>query len=152
VNAPDWWTELDDEDEPRPDVSVNVHLGHRPKTLRAADHALGLIRTALPQDIRTDRLRHVAYNASAAYAGWQLGAVSWCLDGITHYGALSTPRGVWVGIGLCLAACVVEWRTHGLRTPGRYWLARIGGWAGRIPLASAALALALYAAPFGVSS
>lgn len=150
MTAPEWWSELyGDEDEQRPDVSVNVHLGARPKPLRAADHALGLARAALPDGIRTDRIRHVAYNAAAAYAGWQLGITGWCLDNITHYGAAYTPRGVWAGIGLCAAACIVEWRTAGLRAPGRHWLPRCAGWATRIPLASALLALGLYAAPLG---
>ncbi|TLQ45773.1 hypothetical protein [Streptomyces marianii] len=144
-----WWSELyDDDTEPEADVRVNVTIGRaREQTLKAADHAVGLARAALPDGIRSDRLRHLAYNAAAAWAGWLLGIVDWASAGIAHYGAHSTQRGVWVGIGLCLLACGIEWRTHGLRAPGRHTVVRVAGWAARIPLASTALALALWAQP-----
>jgi hypothetical protein len=90
------------------------------------------------------RLRTVAYNATAAAAGWWCGLGPWMFDGITHYGAHDVARGVWVGVGLALFSLLAEWKTHAWRHPGRALLVRALGWAGRIPLASALLALALY--------
>ncbi|MEU0102410.1 hypothetical protein [Streptomyces sp. NPDC006267] len=91
------------------------------------------------------RLRAVAYNATAAGAGWWCGLGPWMFDGITHYGLVhNVERGVWVGIGLTTVTLLVEARTHAWRRPDRPALVRIAGWAGRIPLATALTALALY--------
>ena len=90
------------------------------------------------------RLRTVAYNATAAGAGWWCGLGPWAYDGITHYGTHDVQRGVWVGVGLCLFSLIAEWRTHAWRSPDRAVLVRAAGWAGRIPLATTLLALALY--------
>lgn len=90
------------------------------------------------------RLRTVLYNATAAGAGWWLGLGPWMFQGITQYGAHDVARGVWVGVGLALFSLIAEWKTHTWRHPGRAPLVRALGWAGRIPLATALLALALY--------
>ncbi|MFH9761333.1 hypothetical protein ACH4MJ_04260 [Streptomyces anulatus] len=90
------------------------------------------------------RLRKTLYNATAAAAGWWCGLGPWMANGITHYGTHDVQRGIWVGVGLTLISLVVEWRTHTWRSPDRAILPRIAGWAGRIPLATALLALALY--------
>ncbi|NDZ63582.1 hypothetical protein [Streptomyces cyaneofuscatus] len=91
------------------------------------------------------RLRAVLYNAAAAGAGWWCGLGPWMFQGITHYGqAHDVQRGVWVGAGLALVSLAVEARTHAWRRPDRPVLTRAAGWAGRIPLATALTALALY--------
>lgn len=105
---------------PKPVTHLQQHLDHRP------------------------RLRVVAYNATAAAAGWQLGVGPWMHEGITHYGTHDVARGVWVGVGLAFISLLVEAKAHGWRGPHRPQLVRALGWAGRIPLASALVALALY--------
>lgn len=90
------------------------------------------------------RLLAVAYNTGAAGAGWWCGLGPWMFDGITQYGTDDVARGVWVGVGLTLISLIAEWKTHAWRSPDRALLVRAAGWAGRIPLATALLALALY--------
>lgn len=90
------------------------------------------------------RLRFVAYNTSAAAAGWQLGIAPWMSEGIALYGTYDIARGVWLGVGLAVTSLLVEAKAHAWRGPSRPLLIRALGWAGRIPLASALLALALY--------
>lgn len=110
------------------------------------DSIRGAAATLLPDDPkRAARVRWLAYNGSAALAGWWLGIEQWCTQGITESGLDGgVHEGVWVGVGLILATCLLELRTHGMRAPGRPPLIRALGWATRIPLASAVLALALY--------
>ncbi|MGW9299407.1 hypothetical protein ACWHA3_01090 [Streptomyces cyaneofuscatus] len=124
----------------------------RPATKGAAPHRTRKARPRrTPQGKATrhldqhPRLRAVLYNATAAAAGWYLGLGPWMFQGITHYGqAHNVQRGVWVGAGLTLFSLAVEARTHAWRRPDRPVLTRAAGWAGRIPLATALSALALY--------
>lgn len=84
-----------------------------------------------------------AYWASAAGAGWLLGAGPWFLACLNFYigGGF---YGTAVLVVLALLILTVDSRTHALRGPGRHPVARAAGWVARIPLASALLAIALY--------
>ncbi|RDG37936.1 hypothetical protein [Streptomyces corynorhini] len=93
------------------------------------------------------RIANVAYNGAAAGVGWWTGALPWATGRIAHYGAADPRNGVVIGLGLIAVCLVIEWRTHHWRRPGRPALAWLFGWLARVPLATAALALALYDAP-----
>ncbi|MEL7994287.1 hypothetical protein AAG656_28710 [Streptomyces albidoflavus] len=93
--------------------------------------------------IRRDRVLYVAANAAAAGAGWWLGLGPWLDDCLTYY--LPRPGGGWITLAvLTIGIVAVDARTHGLRGRHRHPLVAVLGWAGRIPLATAALAIALY--------
>ncbi|MCK2144883.1 hypothetical protein MWG58_29000 [Streptomyces sp. WAC00276] len=93
--------------------------------------------------IRRDRVLYVAANAAAAGAGWWLGLGPWLDDCLTYY--LPRPGGGWVTLAVLTVGIVaVDARTHGLRGRHRHPLVAVLGWAGRIPLATAVLAIALY--------
>lgn len=120
-------------------VHVDIVQPQPRETIRGAAASL------LPDDPkRAARVRLLAYNGSAAAAGWWLGIEHFCAQGIAESGRGDVGEGVWVGIGLIIAALVLELRSHGMRAPGRAPLIRFLGWLLRIPLASAVLALALY--------
>lgn len=158
--ADDWWERLyaDADAPPQP---TRIRLRKRSRDAAAAeqhtrvhvdivqpqprDTIRGAAASLLPDDPRrAARIRFTAYNGSAAAAGWWLGITQWCTQGITESGRGDVGEGVWVGVGLIVAALVLELRSHRMRDPGRPPLVRFLGWALRIPLASAVLALALY--------
>ncbi|MEV7389603.1 hypothetical protein [Streptomyces sp. NPDC091215] len=85
------------------------------------------------------RTRRLLYNASAAGAGWGLGLYSkfaWALNDC------GTSQGVTAALTLGVGASLVIAHFWDRRT--RHWWPGIA-WAARIPLATALLALALYA-------
>lgn len=90
------------------------------------------------------RLEVLAYNASAAGAGWWAGAGPWVHDSLVFYGQHDTPNGVYVGCGVVAVAALAEIRSHHWRGPHNHIVVRLLGWLARIPLAAAVLALALY--------
>ncbi|MFD9151559.1 hypothetical protein ACFWDF_30705 [Streptomyces diastaticus] len=93
--------------------------------------------------IRRDRVLYIAANAAAAGAGWWLGLGPWLDDCLTYY--LPRPGGGWITLAVLTVGIVaVDARTHGLRGRHRHPLVAVLGWAGRIPLATAVLAIALY--------
>ncbi|MFJ2067090.1 hypothetical protein ACIOIM_29385 [Streptomyces albidoflavus] len=93
--------------------------------------------------IRRDRVLYIAANAAAAGAGWWLGLGPWLDDCLTYY--LPRPGGGWITLAVLTVGIVaVDARTHGLRGRHRHPLVAALGWAGRIPLATAVLAIALY--------
>lgn len=152
---PSWWGQLYDDEgapltadrpapapEPTGERRLNIRLTRtRPENEPLPDAA----RAMLPKDPRTAaRARWLLYNASAAAAGWWLGIERFCAEGIAASGRTSVEEGVWVGVGLILAAFVLELAGHRFRGAGAHPIGRLIGWALRVPLASAALALALY--------
>ncbi|WP_230536457.1 hypothetical protein [Streptomyces sp. OUCMDZ-3434] len=93
--------------------------------------------------IRRDRVLYIAANAGAAGAGWWLGLGPWLDTCLTYY--LPRPGGGWITLAVLTVGIVaVDARTHGLRGRHRHPLVAVLGWAGRIPLATAVLAIALY--------
>ncbi|MEU2730095.1 hypothetical protein ABZ650_20500 [Streptomyces griseoviridis] len=95
--------------------------------------------TQAPQRIAlSHRTRAGLYNAGAAGAGWALGLYDPLAATLADCGQQSTPGALTLGIGSCLLiAHVWDRRT-------RHWWPGIA-WAARIPLATAVLALALWA-------
>jgi hypothetical protein len=85
------------------------------------------------------KTRRALYNASAAGAGWGLGLYQQCARALADCGQQYSVSGALVlGVGGCLViAHVWDRRT-------RHWWPGIA-WAARIPLATAFLALALWA-------
>lgn len=162
--ADDWWDQLYADDEPAPEpesepkrrtprtwrrtdaepdrTRVRVEVTH-PRKHQERETVRDAARALLPNDPRqARRWQLVAYNGSAALVGWWAGIGSWMTDGMAS--ADSVSEGVFVGLGLAGIAAAVELRTHAFRDPGRHVLIRAVGWALRIPLASALLALALF--------
>ncbi|MEV0778881.1 hypothetical protein [Streptomyces sp. NPDC050428] len=86
----------------------------------------------------------VLYNGTAAGVGWWTGAGPWIHGRLVHYGATDTDQGVYVGLGVVAVCLIAEMRSHRWRRPGMHPVWRLLGWAARIPLATALLALALY--------
>ncbi|MFE6903809.1 hypothetical protein ACFVFJ_44510 [Streptomyces sp. NPDC057717] len=124
---------------------VALPPGLRERTSSAWEHTRQVVAARVPKArlIRRDRVLYVAYNAVAAGIGWRLGLGPWLAQCLDYY----IPRPGWgtaVLIVLAVATLAVDSRTHGLRGPGRHLLARLLGWAGRIPLATAVLAIALH--------
>jgi len=85
------------------------------------------------------RTRNFLYNASAAGAGWVLGLYHQLAHAIADCGRQTSISGALVlGVGMCLLiAHLWDRRT-------RHWWPGIA-WVARIPLATALVALALYA-------
>lgn len=84
------------------------------------------------------RTRKFLYNASAAWAGWGLGLYDQFADAIADLGRDSISGAIVLGVGSCLLiAHVWDRRT-------RHWWPGIA-WVARIPLATALVALALWA-------
>ncbi|MET9414126.1 hypothetical protein ABZY03_08030 [Streptomyces klenkii] len=93
---------------------------------------------------RRRRLQLLAYNSTAAGAGWWAGIGPWVHDSLVFYGQHDTLNGVYVGCGVVAVAALLEIRSHHWRGPSNHAVMRLLGWIARIPLASAVLALALY--------
>lgn len=142
----DWWEpqptvdEPDDEPEPeeqpaRPPVfAPDPAYWPRP-------HAPAIITTAPARAAAaiSPRTRRLLYNASAAGAGWGLGLYREFAWVLTDCG---TSQGVAAALILGVGGTLVIAHVWDRRT--RHWWPGIA-WAARIPLATALLALALYA-------
>ncbi|WP_329215189.1 hypothetical protein OG352_06250 [Streptomyces sp. NBC_01485] len=144
---PDWWDALyadtdSDSDSfgqdpadrhpdsrwaPQPDYWPRPHI---PAALTPnPDHVAAAI---------SPKTRAALYNASAAGAGWALGLYGPLAHAIADCGTYSTGGALTLGLGGCLLiAHVWDRRT-------RHWWPGIA-WVARIPLATAVLALALWA-------
>ncbi len=84
------------------------------------------------------RARRVAYNASAAALGWSFGLVELCSDAIEAAGhEFSVHTALALGACICGVIALIDSRTR------RWWPPL--AWVARAPLASAVLALLLYA-------
>jgi hypothetical protein len=84
------------------------------------------------------RTRRFLYNGSATGAGWGLGLYQQCAHALADCGQTSTSGALVLGVGTCiLVAHFWDRRT-------RHWWPGLA-WAARIPLATAILALALWA-------
>ncbi|MGY5048279.1 hypothetical protein ACWDE0_22005 [Streptomyces sp. 900105755] len=139
----DWWepkpTAADPDDEPEPTSRPPVFVAdpaywphpHMPAVVyRARDRAEAAI---------SPRTRRALYNASAAGAGWGLGLYrqfAWALNDC------GTSQGVAAALILGIGGTLLIAHVWDRRT--RHWWPGIA-WAARIPLATALLALALYA-------
>jgi hypothetical protein len=141
--ADDWWEQLyDDEDtDPEPKRDEPAHRFQpqpdyypRPRMPEVLTHSGERAAAAL-----SPRTRRFLYNASAAGTGWLLGLYQQLAHAITDCGKTTSIAGALVlGIGMCLLiAHLWDRRT-------RHWWPGIA-WAARIPLATALVALALYA-------
>ncbi|WP_020116800.1 hypothetical protein [Streptomyces canus] len=149
VPAEDWWAPKsdpfldEDEDEDEPDDDAPARAGRfepqpgywpRPHT-PAIVHR---VRDRAPAAL-SDRTRAGLYNASAAGAGWGLGLYdqfAWALHDCGQ------SEGIGAGVVLGVVATLLIAHVWDRRT--RHWWPGIA-WAARIPLATAVLALALWA-------
>jgi hypothetical protein len=85
------------------------------------------------------KTRTALYNASAAGAGWGLGLYQQCAHALADCGQQYSISGaLTLGAGTCLIVA------HFWDRRTRHWWPGLA-WAARIPLATAFLALALYA-------
>lgn len=149
-NAPpakDWWDDLYTEDAtdtlptvPQKPPAAPAH----PNTAEIRASAAQIVTTVVADPDQRRRVRHVVYNSTAAGAGWWFGAGPWMHTSLLYYGAADTTNGVYVGAGVIAICLIAEMRSHRWRQPGRHIVWRLLGWAARIPLATAVLALALY--------
>ncbi|WP_424891804.1 hypothetical protein [Streptomyces sp. XH2] len=94
--------------------------------------------TPAPPAALSPRARAALYNLTAAGAGYGLGLTPLISDAITAVGHTSISGALVLGGGTCLATA------HFWDRRTRHWWCGLA-WAARIPLASAVLALALYA-------
>jgi hypothetical protein len=145
-----WWEPKPEpflEDEPEPEAEDDVEQPDRPPVFEAAPgywprpHAPAFA-ARLPERAAaaiSPGTRRLFYNASAAGAGWMLGLYHQFADALADCGTNYSISGALVlGIGgSALIAHVWDRRT-------RHWWPGIA-WAARIPLATAVLALALWA-------
>ncbi len=105
----------------------------RPRMPEAVTHSRERAEAAI-----SPRTRRILYNASAAGAGWGLGLYQQFADALADCGTTSIGGALVLGVGgTLLIAHVWDRRT-------RHWWPGIA-WCARIPLATAVLALALWA-------
>jgi hypothetical protein len=142
--ADDWWNDLYDEPETEKATAPSTASG--PVFAPAPDY---YPRPHMPAAIvsipdraaaaLSPKTRRALYNASAAGAGWGLGLYQQCAAALADCGQQYSISGaLTLGVGTCLiVAHVWDRRT-------RHWWPGIA-WAARIPLATAILALALWA-------
>lgn len=138
----DWWTRLYDQapadtHQPHPDAqppmtTVTVTVPSAPEYDQGLD------------PVRLHRGRQLLYNGAAAGAGWGIGLGPLMSTAIHQCGAASASGGVTLGLGIALIAAVPDWYLRDARR-SHHGLGLLLGWLARIPLATAALALALYA-------
>lgn len=132
----------EDEDPPGKPPAAPQRRPGRTKGGKTPTGGPGADKAAAGPRIRRDRVLYVAANAAAAGAGWWLGLGPWLDDCLTYY--LPRPGGGWITLAVLTVGIVaVDARTHGLRGRHRHPLVAVLGWAGRIPLATAVLAIAL---------
>ncbi|MGJ5898568.1 hypothetical protein ACSCBZ_42520 [Streptomyces niveiscabiei] len=150
--ADDWWDALydapDTSDENTPVVEPESAEAE-PETASSAwlipqpdyypsPHAPVFITQAPARIALSGKTRAGLYNASAAGAGWALGLYDPLAAALADCGHDSTGGALVLGFGTCLLIA----ETWDRRT--RHWWPGIA-WAARIPLATAVLALALWA-------
>lgn len=156
--ADDWWDRLYADEEPAPKArrwgrgsapapDRTLRIEHAPAPEPAPEPFEPTVRQAaadlLPDDPkRRRRALVVAYNGSAAAVGWWAGIGPAIHNALT--GADTVRDGVWMGVGLVLIAGFAELPTGWMRNPARHRAIRAVGWAFRIPMATAALALLLF--------
>jgi hypothetical protein len=141
----DWWEQLYDADgvdtntkpEPtQPDHRFQPQPDYwpRPRVPAVLDRTRDRADAAL-----SPRTRKFLYNATAAGTGWALGLYHQLAGAIADCGKTTSIAGaLTLGIGMCLLiAHLWDRRT-------RHWWGGIA-WCARIPLATALVALALYA-------
>ncbi|MFF7021966.1 hypothetical protein ACFY97_13225 [Streptomyces klenkii] len=140
-----------EDDEPEPDEAEDEQLEQepeepdQPREERAPRSSFrAVLDTVAADPKRRRRLQLLAYNGSAAGAGWRLGIGPWIHDSLVFYGQHDTREGAYVGCGVIAVAAIAEIRSHHWRGPGNHVVMRLLGWLARIPLATAVLALALY--------
>jgi hypothetical protein len=146
----DWWAPNPDapivEPEPEPEPDVEEEQPDRgpvfiPEPSYWPHPHMPTVLTAAPERAAaalTPRTRTVLYNLSAAGAGWALGLYSKFAWAIHDLGKTSISGAIVLGVGgSLLIAHVWDRRT-------RHWWPGLA-WAARIPLATALLALALWA-------
>jgi len=153
VRAADWWepktpvVEADTSEEPEDD-EPEAAVEEEPRTRAFAPQPGYWPHPHLPAAVTSSRERAAAaispgtrrllYNASAAGAGWGLGLYGKFAWALTDCGEQSISGALVLGIGgTALIAHLWDRRT-------RHWWPGIA-WAARIPLATAVLALALWA-------
>lgn len=123
----------DEEREPSPGW-LRPAPGYYPRP-----HAPAFITEAPAPDAISPKTRAALYNASAAGAGWGLGLYGVFADAIASCG---TDYGISGALVLGLGGCLVIAHFWDRRT--RHWWPGLA-WVARIPLATAVLALALWA-------
>jgi hypothetical protein len=140
----DWWNDLYDDTDTKADDEQGEQRGpvfvpapdyyprpHMPATLTAIpDRAAAAL---------SPKTRTALYNASAAGAGWGLGLYQQCAHALADCGQQYSISGA---LTLGIATCLIVAHCWDRRT--RHWWPGLA-WAARIPLATAILALALWA-------
>ncbi|MFF4834082.1 hypothetical protein [Streptomyces sp. NPDC001315] len=138
--AEEWWTEPADDETEEPEQS------DRPAPFAAQPDYwprphMPAVLTSVPDRAAaaiSPGTRRLLYNASAAGAGWGLGLYDQLAGAIADCGQTSIGGALVLGVGGCLLiAHVWDRRT-------RHWWPGIA-WVARIPLATAVVALALWA-------
>lgn len=149
-SAPDWWDDLyaddardpaDEADEANPQEDAEAKEGAwwtpRPDYYPHF-HAPAFITDQPTRPALSPKTRAGLYNASAAGAGWALGLYDQFAAAIADCGDQSISGALVLGFGSCLLlAHVWDRRT-------RHWWPGLA-WAARVPLATAIVALALWA-------
>jgi len=140
----DWWNDLYDDTDTKADDEQGEQRGpvfvpapdyyprpHMPATLTAIpDRAAAAL---------SPKTRTALYNASAAGAGWGLDLYQQCAHALADCGQQYSISGaLTLGAGTCLLVA------HFWDRRTRHWWPGLA-WAARIPLATAILALALWA-------
>ncbi|MFD5814392.1 hypothetical protein [Streptomyces sp. NPDC127038] len=141
----DWWNDLYDETDTKADDEQEEQQ-RGPVFAPVPDYYprphMPAVFTAVPDRAAaavSPKTRRALYNASAAGAGWGLGLYQQCAHALADCGRQYSVSGALVlGVG----GCVVVAHFWDRRT--RHWWPGIA-WAARIPLATAILALALWA-------
>ncbi|CAK7285076.1 hypothetical protein [Streptomyces misionensis] len=101
-------------------------------------HAPAFITQAPARVPLSPRTRAALYNASAAGTGWALGLYDPLANALADCGHQSISGALTLGVGACLLVA------HFWDRRTRHWWPGLA-WAARIPLATAVLALALWA-------
>ncbi|MFJ6215024.1 hypothetical protein ACIQGZ_17065 [Streptomyces sp. NPDC092296] len=99
--------------------------------------------SAAPRHDLAARRRQILYSGSAAATGWWLGIGPWCHQLMTYYGQGDVPQGLTAGAITLAAALPTDMYARRWRHQD-YPLLRALGWAARVPLAAAVLAVCLY--------
>ncbi|MFF7365638.1 hypothetical protein [Streptomyces sp. NPDC008125] len=110
--------------------------------IRAAAGEVADVLLADPDQRR--RVANVLYNGAAAALAHAVGVLPWMRDSLDYYGRHSTENGAVVGVGVIAVCLIAEIRSNRWRGSGAAVALRLFGWIARVPLAAAALALALY--------
>lgn len=149
--APDWWDDLYADDTRAQADAADADTDQEDDTAQAAGpwwtpqpgyypqfHAPAFITDQPSRPALSAKTRAGLYNGAAAGTGWALGLYDQLAAAIADCGEQSIGGALVLGVGACLLiAHVWDRRT-------RHWWPGLA-WAARIPLATAVLALALWA-------